>query len=177
MFDDTFVIDRLAEVWQEVFSNLLLNPEYVYKYQDLRDVSKANIPSVYIRKISGTIDQDNHCGTKESRGNKQDFKLLRLWNRVINVKISILGYLKDEANPNNLYTSRLLSLFVREFEQGPIMDIGIDDPVDLPNDQMREAMIGRITESKSEVNELDGRLIEKLDITMPVQFYEYYKII
>jgi hypothetical protein len=177
MFDDTFVINRIAEVWKFVFTNLSLNPDYIYQNQDLRSIAQANVPSVYIRKLSGIINQANHCGTKESRGNKTDFKLLRLWNREIMVRTTILGYLKNEANPDYLYTGRLLSLFLREFEQGPVMDVGSNDPVDHPNDQLRQAVIGSISESKSEINELDGRLIEKLDITIPVQFYEYFKLI
>lgn len=174
MFDSTFLIDRLADVWQHVFNANGMNTDNIYKYHNYRNLSVANVPSVVLMKRTGVTNIANDVGTMEYK--RGDGKLLKLWNRQDNIEMTIIGNVKNEADAYNQYPERLLSLFLREFERGNIFDAGTSDALDSTVDQIREVQIVNITDNTVALEELEIGIVAKLIVVLTVQYYEYAEV-
>ena len=188
MFDDSYIVDKVAEVWEEVFTDFALSPSYVYRYHNYRGQTKENTPSVLIKKSRGsTIVRDRETGRTEP--NLLSHGLIRLWRRDLIITCDIVGFIKNEANPNLLYPSRLESMFLRKFVNGNQLDCGTDgmgSPIvlDAINDRKHAVFVNGISENISivgsintaksgGVEDLEGVLLETLQLSMNVSFYEY----
>ena len=163
-FDATSIIDKFATVWATVFTTLGLNTDYIYKYYEYREKSLQNIPSVVIKKVGGNV------GSASGRPGRQTQRNLeRIFTRISNIEIVITCHLKEN---NLLYCERLWSLFLRELTNGDTTEAG--DSIGISIDRTRLITLNTMTELFGSI-ELTNQSVERLVITVPCEFDEYFE--